>query len=48
MLEGFNETTADGEEVIVVLDMVGCVGDAPALNSAFDVMGHNSNACCHL
>ncbi len=32
----------------IFLDLVGFVGDTPAINSALDVLGHNAIACCHV
>ena len=46
--DGFDMTTADGTEFTVYLDCVGFVGDYPAVSEVLDLLGHTSNAPCHL
>ncbi len=46
--EGFVDVDADGVRRRIFLDLVGVLGDTPALNEVLDVLGHTSNACCHL
>lgn len=46
--EGFQAMTADGTSVRVFLDLVAIVADTPAGNALLDVLGHTSNAPCHL
>ena len=48
MIEGFEDYDALGEKTTIFLDLVGCIGDTPALNGLLDVKGHNAIACCHL
>ncbi len=48
MKEGFLDFDADGNKRRIFLDLVGFVGDTPALNASLDVMGHTSSVCCHL
>jgi hypothetical protein len=46
--EGFELTDANGERVTAFLDVVGFVGDYPAVTHALDILGHNAGAPCHL
>ncbi len=46
--DGVVDYDAEGRKRRVFIDLVGLVGDTPALNSALDVLGHTANACCHL
>lgn len=46
--KGFDVMDADGVNRKVFLDVVGILGDTPALNASLDVMGHTALACCHL
>ncbi len=48
MKEGFLDVDAEGNMRRIFLDLVGFVGDTPALNAFLDVLGHTSCACCHL
>ncbi len=48
MTTGFEDYDADGRKRRIFLDLVAFLGDTPALNSFLDVLGHTSNACCHL
>ncbi len=48
MTVGFLDVDADGVRRRIFLDLVGVVGDTPALNSTLDVLGHTAAACCHL
>ncbi len=48
MTDGFVDIDANGEKRRIFLDLVGFIGDTPALNAALDVLGHNSTSCCHL
>lgn len=47
-VEGFKSKDPTGEEVTIFLDCVGFIADYPAISEALDVLGHNSNAPCHL
>ncbi len=46
--EGFKDVDGDGNIRRVFLDLVGVLGDTPALNEVLDVLGHTSTFCCHL
>ena len=46
--KGFEMTTAEGEKVVLFLDVVGYVGDYPAVSHTLDLLGHCSNVPCHL
>ncbi len=48
MTQGFEDIDADGNPIRIFLDLVGFIGDTPALNAALDVIGHTGNAFCHL
>ncbi len=48
MTKGFLDVDAEGNMRRIFLDLVGFVGDTPALNSSLDILGHNACACCHL
>lgn len=48
MKQGYEDYDACGEKVTIFLDLVGCVGDTPAMNGVLDIKGHNAIACCHL
>lgn len=48
MTKGFREINPGGEEFIMFLDLIGCDGGVPALNSSIDFMSQNLNVCCHL
>ncbi len=48
MTTGFTEYNSDGNKVRVFLDLVGFIGDTPAINAVLDVLGHTGSACCHL
>ena len=48
MTVGYEDYDANGDKVVIFLDMVGCIGDTPALNQVLDVKGHTAIACCHL
>lgn len=48
MTEGFEDFDAEGQKRKIFLDVVGFLGDTPALNGSLDVLGHTSTACCHL
>ncbi len=48
MTDGFLDIDAEGNKRRIFLDLVGFIGDTPALNSFLDVLGHNAIACCHL
>ncbi len=48
MTEGFSDYDADGMQIRIFLDLVGFIGDTPAINAALDVLGHTGGACCHL
>ncbi len=48
LTRGFVDYDADGRKRRIFLDLVGFLGDTPALNSFLDVLGHTSTACCHL
>lgn len=48
MVEGITDYDANGEEITIFLDMVGCIGDTPAINEMLDIRGHTAIACCHL
>lgn len=45
---GFADYDAEGTKRRIFLDLVGLIGDTPALNHYLDVVGHNALACCHL
>jgi hypothetical protein len=45
---GIEGKDANGERVTIFLDIVGYIGDYPAVTHALDVLGHNSRAPCHL
>jgi hypothetical protein len=47
-MTGVQGMNANGENVTVPLDIVGYIGDYPAVTHALDVLGHNSRAPCHL
>jgi hypothetical protein len=47
-MTGVQEMNAKGEKVTVFLDIVGYIGDFPAVMHALDALGHNSRAHCHL
>jgi hypothetical protein len=47
-MTGVQGMNANGEKVTVFLDIVGYIGDYPAVTHALDVLGHNSRAPCHL
>ncbi len=40
-------TTVTGK-IRIFLDLVGFIGDTPAINSVLDVLGYTSSSCCHL
>jgi len=44
---GFVGTDANGVRRRVFLDLVGILGDTPAINYALDVLGHTASAFCH-
>ncbi len=46
--EGFLDYDAEGVQRRIFLDLVGYLGDTPAINSELDTLGHTANACCHL
>ncbi len=48
MTEGILDIDAEGTKRRIFLDMIGVLGDTPALNSVLDVLGHTALACCHL
>ncbi len=48
MTIGFLDYDAYGNSIRIFLDLVGFIGDTPAINSALDVLGHTGGACCHL
>ncbi len=48
MTEGFTDYDATGQKCRIFLDLVGFLGDTPALNSSLDTLGHTSTAFCHL
>ncbi len=48
MTNGYMDVDGDGNRRRIFLDLVGCLGDTPALNSVLDVLGHTAAACCHL
>ncbi len=48
MTEGFVEYDSDRKEIRIFLDLVGFLGDTPAINSVLDVLGRTSSARCHL
>lgn len=47
-VEGVVDFDAYGNRTRIFLDLVGCIGDTPAINAALDVLGHTGSACCHL
>jgi len=46
--EGFQGRDADGTLRTVFLDVVGVIGDTPAINYGLDIRGHSADAYCHL
>ncbi len=48
MTTRFKDFDANGRACRIVLDLVGFLGDTPALNACLDTLGHTSNAFCHL
>ncbi len=48
MTTGFNDYDADGKKRRIFLDLVGFIGDTPALNHYLDVLGHTAVSYCHL
>ncbi len=48
MTEGFLDVDATGEKRRIFLDLVGIVGDTPAINAALDVIGHTGSSFCHV
>jgi hypothetical protein len=46
--EGFLLRDADGDCITVFLDVIGFIGDYPAITHALDTLGHNACAPCHL
>lgn len=48
MTTGYEDYDANGRKVVIFLDLVGVIGDTPALNEVLDVKGHTAIACCHL
>ncbi len=48
MTTGFTDRDSDGNQIRIFLDLVGFIGDTPAINAALDVLGHTGSACCHL
>jgi hypothetical protein len=44
--DGFRTLDSNGKEVVVFLDVVGFVGDTPAVSHVLDVRGHNPLAPC--
>jgi hypothetical protein len=37
-----------GNPVTIFIEVIGFIGDYPAVSNALDVLGHNSRAPCHL
>ncbi len=48
MTDSFIDIYGNEETRRIFLDIVGCVGDAPPINSALNVFGHKATACCHV
>ncbi len=48
MTTGFVDYDAEGKRRRIFLDLVGFIGDTPALNQILDTLGHTGSACCHL
>lgn len=44
--EGFTTVDANGNEVVVFLDVAGFIGDTPAISHVLDLRGHNALAPC--
>jgi hypothetical protein len=45
---GVQDQDPTGNPVTIFIDVLGFVGDYPAVSHALDVLGHNSRAPCHL
>jgi len=45
---GITDTDASGNEVTIFIDVVGYIGDYPAVTHTLDVLGHMARAPCHL
>ena len=45
---GITDTDANGNEVTIFIDVVGYIGDYPAVTHTLDVLGHMARAPCHL
>ena len=45
---GITDIDANGNEVTIFIDIVGYIGDYPAVTHTLDVLGHTSRAPCHL
>lgn len=45
--EGFEDYDAEGKPRRIFLDLLGFVGDTPAINDCLDVRGHSANSPCH-
>ncbi len=48
MTEGYLDYDASGEKRRIFLDLVGFIGDTPALNASLDILSHTATAFCHL
>ena len=48
MAHGFLDIDADGVKRRIFLDLVGFMGDTPAINHFLDILGHTASCCCHL
>ncbi len=48
MTTGFADIDASGTRRRIFLDLVGFLGDTPALNASLDTLGHTATSCCHL
>ena len=46
--EGMKTKSADGNTILLFLDLVGFIGDYPETSHALDILGHNSTCPCHL
>lgn len=44
---GFVDFDANGQRRRIFLDLLGFIGDTPAINGCLDVLGHSSHAPCH-
>lgn len=48
MTQGFPDFDATGQPCRIFLDLVGFLGDTPALNASLDTLGHTATSFCHL